>query len=237
MGLIPSSHADRARGTHVLRTFLISLAASLVFVAVVLASAGRIDVWQAWVYAGISLALNIAQRVLLRANPELAKERAKPGSDARASDKALLGVGLLLTLAMLATAGLQFRYLGRPSLSMSWFVVGLALQLVGAFLFLWALRENAFFSAVVRVQADRKQVVCTTGPYRLVRHPGNLGMIIGAAGIPLLFQSTWSCVPAALFVGTLVVRTQLEDRLLAEELDGYVDYQRQTKFRLVPGLW
>jgi protein-S-isoprenylcysteine O-methyltransferase Ste14 len=62
-------------------------------------------------------------------------------------------------------------------------------------------------------------------------------MMIGALGIPLLFQSTWGVVPAVLFAATLVVRTHLEDALLTKKLDGYTDYRRQTRFRLVPGLW
>jgi hypothetical protein len=101
-----------------LRQFLISLVATLVFMAMVLVSAGR-AVWQVWVYGAISLALNLGQRMILRSSAELAKERAKPGSDAQPWDKALIGVGLLLTLAMLITAGLEFRHLGsrRPSLS------------------------------------------------------------------------------------------------------------------------
>lgn len=223
--------------TGIVRPFLISFIATLVFVAVVLVSAGRLTVWQAWVYAGISLALNLGQRMVLRGNPELAKERARPGSDAQPWDRALLGIGLLLTLATLVTAGLQLRYLGGPSLSIAWFVVGVLLSLVGAILFLWALRENTFFSAVVRIQTDRRHAVCTTGPYRFVRHPGNLGMAIGTLGLPLLFQSTWSFVPAGLFVATLLARTHLEDALLTKQLDGYRDYREHTKFRLVPGLW
>ncbi len=218
-----------------MRAFLISLVATIVFVAIVLVSAGRLVVWQAWVYGGTSLALNVAQRVVLRAHPDLASERAKLRADARPSDKALLGLGLLLTLAMLVTAGVQLR--SGPSLSMTWFIVGVLLELVGAVLFLWALRENTFFSAVVRIQKDRQHAVCTTGPYRFVRHPGNLGMIIGALGYPLLMQSTWSFVPAGLFAVTLLVRTHLEDALLTNELAGYHEYRRATRFRLFPGLW
>lgn len=225
------------KNSAIVRPFLISLAATGVFVTIVLVSAGRPTFCQAWVYAGLSLGLNLGQRMILRTNPELAKERAKPGSDARPSDKALLGIGLLLTVAMLVTAGLQFRYSEGPSLSIAWFIVGVVLNLAGALLFLWALRENAFFSAVVRIQSDRRHAVCTTGPYRLVRHPGNLGMIIGTLGFPLLFQSTWSFVPAGLFVIVLLVRTHLEDVLLTRELDGYRDYRKQTRFRLVPPLW
>lgn len=216
------------------RPFLISLTATLVFVGIVLASAWRVTLWQAWVYAGISLGLNVGQRWILRRDPELAKERSKPGAG-RSSDKALLGIGLLLTIAMLVTAGVQLR--SGPSLSMAWFAAGAALEVVGAFLFLWALRENAFFSSVVRVQSDRKHAVCTTGPYRIVRHPGNLGMVVGTLGFPLLFQSTWSFVPAGLFVVTLLVRTHLEDALLTEELDGYREYRETTRSRLFPGIW
>lgn len=220
-----------------IRRFLVSLAATLVFVGIVLACAGRPSVWQAWVYAAISLALNVGQRWILAANAELAAERAKPHEDSRPWDKALLGVGLLLTIAMLVTAGVQLRDVATPSLAMPWFVVGLVLELGGGLLFLWALRENRFFSAVVRVQRDRNQTVCTSGPYRFVRHPGNLGMIVGTLGFPLLFQSTWSFVPASLSILALVVRTHLEDALLTRELDGYREYRTHTRFRLVPGIW
>jgi protein-S-isoprenylcysteine O-methyltransferase Ste14 len=219
------------------RSFLISLAATLVFVAIVLVSAGRPTVWQAWVYAGMSFALNVGQRLILRDNPELARERAKPSAEAPRWDKGLLGFGLLLTLSMLVTAGLQFRRFPGPSLPITWFTIGVLLNLAGAIFFLWALRENRFFSAAVRIQTDRRHTVCTTGPYRIVRHPGNLGMIVGTLGFPLLFQSTWSFVPAGLAVLTLIVRTHLEDVLLTNELDGYREYREQTRFRLVPWLW
>lgn len=221
----------------IVRSFTISLGATLVFMMIVLVSAGRFWLWQAWVYGALSLGLNIGQRVILRADPELAKERAKPGADARASDKVLLGIGLVLTLGMLVTAGLQFRFGTAPSLSLAWFVAGLVLDAAGALLFLWAMRENSFFSAVVRVQHDRRQSVCTTGPYRFVRHPGNLGMIIGTLGFPLLFQSTWSFIPAGLSIIALSVRTQLEDAYLTRELEGYAEYRKRTRFRIVPGLW
>lgn len=114
---------DVTHGMGVVRPFLISFATTLVFTAIVLASAGRLTVWQAWVYAGLSLALNVAQRLILMSNPELARERAAPGEGGRPADKALLGLGLLLTLAMLVTAGLQLRYVGGPSLAISWFVL------------------------------------------------------------------------------------------------------------------
>jgi protein-S-isoprenylcysteine O-methyltransferase Ste14 len=44
-------------------------------------------------------------------------------------------------------------------------------------------------------------------------------------------------VPAALSTIALIVRTHLEDAYLASELNGYVDYREQTRFRLLPKVW
>ncbi len=62
-------------------------------------------------------------------------------------------------------------------------------------------------------------------------------MIIGTAGLPLLLLSAWSAIPAFLSIILLVVRTSLEDRSLAVELEGYRDYASSTRFRLLPGVW
>lgn len=226
----------RALPADIVRPFLVSLAATAVFVGIVLVCAGRLALYQVWTYAALSLALNVTQRVILASDPELAKERARPRGGS-AVDKALLGLGLLSTIAMLVTAGLQLRSSLTPSLGAQWFFAGVVASLAGGFLFSWALRENRFFAAVARVQPDRRQIVCTTGPYRFVRHPGYLGMIIGTLGFPLLFQSTWSFVPAGLSVIVLLLRTHFEDVLLTRELAGYPAYRERTKFRLVPGVW
>jgi protein-S-isoprenylcysteine O-methyltransferase Ste14 len=211
---------------------------NLFFVALLLGAAGTASYWPAWLYLAIGVLSSVLTRIVLRCNPELLAERGRPGPDAKPWDRKILGLGFLLTLAILVVAGLDAgRYRWHPRLPWPWSVAGLLLSLAGMILFLLALKENRFFSSVVRIQRERGHTVCDSGPYRVVRHPGSAGMIVGTLGLPLLLLSAWSAIPALIFVAAMIVRTRLEDSALEAELDGYRDYQRTTRYRLVPGLW
>jgi protein-S-isoprenylcysteine O-methyltransferase Ste14 len=96
------------------------------------------------------------------------------------------------------------------------------------------LAENRFFSSVVRIQTDRGHVVCDSGPYRFVRHPGYAGNILALFGIVLALGSVWTLIPAAVASIIAVIRTVLEDQTLQEELPGYRDYARRVRYRLIP---
>ena len=221
-----------------MKAFLVNSAVNLGFLCILLVSAGRLNYWPAWAYAIIGSLSNILMRLILRGKPELERERSKPGPGAEAWDKRLLGLGLLLNAVMLVVAGLDSGRFGwSPRAPWIWSACGALLTLAGMSVFLQAMKENQFFSAVVRVQRDRGHAVCDSGPYKIIRHPGNAGMIIGAIGFPLLFMSAWSVIPDLLFVVLLVVRTRLEDSVLEKGLEGYRDYQRTTRYRLAPGIW
>jgi len=221
-----------------MKSLLPALLSNLFFLGILLGCAGTLSYGPAWVYLATGVTTSVLTRIVLRHNRALLEERGRPGADSKAWDKKLLGLGFLLTVAMLAVAGLDAgRFHWSPRLTWPWAVAGLFLSLSGSTLFLLALKENRFFSAVVRIQTERAHTVCNSGPYRVVRHPGNAAMIVGTLGLPLLLMSAWSAIPAALSVVMLIVRTRLEDSFLAKELGGYRDYQRATRYRLVPGLW
>lgn len=221
-----------------MRAFVANLVVTSVFLAILLGSAGRWDFGPAWVYAALGLTTNVMMRLALRGRAELARERAAPGKRSQAWDRHLLGLGALLTLATLVVAGLDAgRCQWSPPLSWGWTAIGACLALAGSATFVLAMRANPFFSAVVRIQHDRGHAVCTKGPYAVVRHPGYAGMIVGTLALPLLFRSAWAIVPVLGSVVVLIVRTRREDALLANELDGYRDYMRQTRWRLLPGVW
>jgi protein-S-isoprenylcysteine O-methyltransferase Ste14 len=109
--------------------------------------------------------------------------------------------------------------------------------MLAAALIAWAIRSNRFFSSVVRIQKDRGHVVVTAGPYGFIRHPGYTGISAFTLATPLILNSRWAFVPAIATAAMSVLRTVLEDRTLHNELDGYADYARRVKYKLVPAVW
>jgi protein-S-isoprenylcysteine O-methyltransferase Ste14 len=90
---------------------------------------------------------------------------------------------------------------------------------------------------MVRIQEDRGHQVVTGGPYRYVRHPMYVGIILLFPCMALFLGSWWAWVPAMLIAMLMVIRAALEDRTLQAELPGYAEYARQVRYRLLPGVW
>jgi protein-S-isoprenylcysteine O-methyltransferase Ste14 len=122
-------------------------------------------------------------------------------------------------------------------ISVAWHVAGAVVFAVGLELSAWAMIANAYFSTAVRIQSERGHTVCSTGPYRFVRHPGYVGFILQAISVPLLLGSLWALIPGITAAGCMIIGTSLEDRMLRAELPLYQDYVLKVRFRLVPGIW
>ena len=93
---------------------------------------------------------------------------------------------------------------------------------------------NPFFSPAVRIQSERGHYVVTRGPYRLVRHPGYLAMLIAMPASALAIGSWLALIPAMAFSGVIVHRARLEDRFLHSHLAGYAEYGNRVPYKLVP---
>ena len=146
-------------------------------------------------------------------------------------------IGLWGMLVVWIVAGLNVRFGWPPPVPIGWQVLGAILFVLSTLFGTWAMLENRFFSAVVRIQTDRGHTVVTTGPYRFVRHPGYAAGIFGYLAMPLLLDSLWAFIPALLTIVLIIVRTKLEDETLQAELPGYVEYAQHTRSRLLPGVW
>lgn len=216
-----------------------TVAIFLVLIAVILfLTAGRLDWTWAWVYLGIYLlTVLINGTIMLRTSPETVAERGELKITER-WDRVVSGLyALAMYLALPSVAGLDERFGWTRDLSVTWHVAGAVVLAVGVGLSAWAMIANAYFSTAVRIQIDRGHTVCDTGPYRFVRHPGYVGFILQALGVPILLGSLWALVPGIAAAVLMITRTSLEDRTLQAELPGYQDYVQQVRYRLVPGIW
>jgi protein-S-isoprenylcysteine O-methyltransferase Ste14 len=213
--------------------FVMALQAAILFLA-----AGRLDWTWAWVFLGISLlTVLINGAILLHTSPETIAERGRP-KETKDWDKIVAGLcGLALFLALPLVAGLDAHFGWTGELSDSWHIAGALVLAAGFSLGAWAMIVNAYFSTAVRIQTDRGQTVCSTGPYRSVRHPGYAGFILQSLGTPILLGSVWALIPGIMAATLLIIRTSLEDRTLQAELPGYRDYVQEVRYRLVPGIW
>lgn len=175
--------------------------------------------------------------IILKYNPALLAERLGPRKGAKGWDLAIMSLLGLLQLARYIVAGLDLRSGWSSGFSWEAQAAGLLVAGAGHALFLWAMRANAYFSQIVRIQKERQHPVATGGPYGLVRHPGYVGAILFELGVAVLLGS-WGAVGISLASSLLlVVRTALEDRLLQAELPGYAAYTEQVRWRLLPGVW
>ena len=186
---------------------------------------------------GVAVGLGILAINMLILSPELMAERGQPRENVKDWDRVLTSLTTFPILALLIVAGLDERFGWSPELAVAIHLIGLAFIALGQGLFSWAMTSNLFFSTAVRIQMDRGQTVVSGGPYRYLRHPGYVGMIVSLFATALVFGSLWALIPAGLAAVLFVVRTALEDKVLLEELDGYQDYARQVRYRLLPGVW
>lgn len=210
----------------------------LLTAAVLFISSGRLDWWMAWVYLGIyAVGVSANAAILMRINPELIAERAEDREFTKRWDRILATLWGLLSLVALLIAGLDMRFGWSPEISPAVQVAGLILVVLGFSFSSWAMVSNAFFAGPVRIQEERGHTVCSSGPYRIVRHPGYAGWILSGIATPVMVDSLWGLIPAALAALFLVARTSLEDKTLQQELAGYEEYARDVHYRLVPGLW
>ncbi|MGB7539861.1 MAG: isoprenylcysteine carboxylmethyltransferase family protein [Anaerolineales bacterium] len=230
----PNPSSGRAVVRLILGVFLIAgVLAILLFVP-----AGRLDWIDAWLFIaayGIVL-LFYGIRGTLR-DPGQLRERGKQGANTKAWDRVILSIYSVLLLVLFPVCGLdavRFRALPLPIglKGLGW--IGMALS--GA-LILRVMAANTFASRTARIQDDRGQTVVSGGPYRHIRHPMYLGVIIFILCIPLVLGSGWGLIPSAAIGVLFVARTALEDRMLRRELTGYAEYAQRTRFRLLPGIW
>jgi protein-S-isoprenylcysteine O-methyltransferase Ste14 len=222
-----------------IRKRMVQVFGNLLLVALILfAASGRLGWVWAWLYVGVGAALLVVNAlVLLPSSPELVAERSRVAENTKGWDRVAVALLFASGVGIFLMAGLDERFGWSPALALMIHVAALVATVLAQAVFTWAMASNRFFAKTVRIQEERAHAVARGGPYRFVRHPGYAANIITMFAVSLLLGSLWALIPATLSALAFIVRTALEDRTLQRELDGYADYARQVRYRLLPRVW
>lgn len=199
--------------------------------------AGTVHYWQAWVYLSIFMGASVLTTLyLIRKDPALLKRRMSggPRAEKRPAQKFIMLCTSIGFIALLVVPALNHRFRW-SAVPLGGIVVGDVLVAIGFYLIFLVYRENPFSSATIEVAENQK--VISTGPYAIVRHPMYASASLYLLGTPLALGSYWGLVPIVAMMPFLIWRLLDEERFLARNLSGYIEYQKQVPHRVVPFVW
>lgn len=168
---------------------------------------------------------------------ELIAERGRRKENLKKWDRVIVSLLMVPSFGIYIVCGLDYRFgwSGRAGQAVNY--SGLLFFFLGYMLVTWAMMSNEYFSTMVRIQAERGHSVAYGGPYRFIRHPGYLGFIISTASFPLALGTFYGFSMSLLTAVLITARTNMEDRTLKAELEGYAEYAREVRYRLIPLVW
>ena len=212
------------------------------FAVMLMWPAGTLYWWEAWVIVGLWAIYGVVITCyLLRHDPALLIERLKLvplHKEQKAWDKVIMLLFFIAGLGLYIVPGFDVvRYEWSESLPLWMKILAMLIHLPCFVLLGWVMRENTYLAQVVKIDKARGHQVITTGPYALVRHPMYTIVIILLFAVPVALGSRFALFLAVFLTVLLIVRTYLEDRTLHAELQGYPEYAKQTRYKLIPGLW
>ena len=214
---------------------LIKFTAGLLLVgALLFLPAGSLAYMYGWLFIGLlfipMLFLGI---VLLIKAPNLLEKRLS-AKEKESTQKGVVALSGLLFIAGFVVAGLDFRF-GWSKMPL-WVVIAASVVLLISYgLYAEVMRENAYLSRTIEVQENQK--VVDTGLYGIVRHPMYAVTLWLFLAIPVVLGSWWSLLCFLPYIAVIVIRIRNEEKVLEAGLDGYVEYKKRIKYRILPFIW
>ena len=197
-------------------------------------SAGSLRYWQAWLLIGILFVpMLMAGLVMMGRNPDLLRKRLD-AREKESEQKTVVALSGLLFTASFAVAGLNWRF--QWWVLPNWTVwVAAGLFLLSYLLYAEVLRENTYLSRTIKVQEDQK--VIDTGLYGIVRHPMYMATTVLFLTMPLVLASPISFFIMLGYLPVIAKRIRNEEKVLEEGLEGYSEYKKKVKYRILPLIW
>ena len=200
----------------------------------VLLPAGTFAYTYGWLLIGLLFGpMLIAGFVMFFKSPDFLAKRLD-AKEKQATQKGVLALSGLMFIAGFVVAGLDFRF-GWSDMP-TWIVIAASvLFLVAYVLYAEVMRENAYLSRTIKVEAGQK--VVDTGLYGIVRHPMYMVTILLFLMIPLILGSWYALIAFAFYPAIIIARLKDEEALLTRELPGYAEYKQKVKYRIIPFIW
>jgi protein-S-isoprenylcysteine O-methyltransferase Ste14 len=223
-----------SRNLLALRGIQNGLLAIILFGIPLFLSAGTFWFLNAWIFLGIfSISFAAILVYLSFTNPEYAMNRMK-GEESEAVQKVVMTLLILSALLILIVAGLDFRF--------KWSVVPFYVEIIASvimamtfILLFFVMKQNSYASRVIEIQENQK--VISTGAYSLVRHPMYSVFALMFLAAPFVLGSWLAIIPALAIPFLLTFRIINEEEVLKKGLEGYSDYMKKTRYRLIPFVW
>ncbi len=196
--------------------------------------AGSFSYWNGWLLMAIMFVPMIAAGfVMMKKSPELLQKRLN-AKEEQSEQKVVILLSGLMFLAAFIAAGLNYRF-GWTILP-NWIVyAATAVFLLGYMLYAEVLRENAYLSRTVEVQENQK--VIDTGLYGIVRHPMYMSTFLLFLSMPLVLGSVVSFIIMLVYIPIITKRIRNEEQVLEDGLEGYSDYKKRVKYKVIPLIW
>lgn len=216
------------------RAMILFFSGVILLAALIFLPAGTIAYPAGWrLMAILFVPMFVAGLVMMVKSPELLKKRLN-AKEKRAEQKGVIAGSALMFVVGFAIAGLDFRF--GFSLLPDWVSWAACIAfLLGYLMYAEVLRENAWLSRTVEVQAGQK--VVSTGLYGVVRHPMYAATLLLFLSMPLILRSGAAFTVFLAYPALICVRIHGEEELLVRELEGYEAYRKKVRYRLIPFVW
>ena len=196
--------------------------------------ANTINYWNGWLFMGLLfIPMFIAGIVMMIKSPELLKKRLN-AKEKESEQKEVIVFSGLMFLAGFIIAGLNYRYnwIMLPDIVV---IISSIIFIISYILYAEVLRENAYLSRTIEVQENQK--VVDTGLYGIVRHPMYAATILLFLSMPLVLGSIISFVIFLVYPFIIAKRIKNEEEVLEKELEGYAEYKKKVKYKMIPFIW
>lgn len=202
--------------------------------AMIFLPAGTIVFPRGWLLiAVLFIPMLLAGVVMLLKSPQLLKKRLQ-NKEKQSGQRRVIAASAVMFVAGFALAGLDFRF-GWVQLPAWVSAAAAAVFQLGYGLYALVLRENAYASRVVEIQAGQKLI--DTGLYAVVRHPMYGATVLMFLAMPLVLGSGISFLCFLAYPMLIAKRIRGEEQMLEEGLEGYAQYMQRVRWKVIPFVW